>query len=97
MKDLLKKVDLDLLLIELKEELRDTTSMQKKMKLAWGEIRRAVELADSDPVIWEHYGDIARALGLTAEARKGYSRSLELGGENAEAVRAKLNELGHTR
>lgn len=70
---------------------------QKKMKLAWGEIRRAVELADSDPVIWEHYGDIARALGLTAEARKGYSRSLELGGENAEAVRAKLNELGHTR
>ncbi|MGD9809118.1 MAG: DNA-directed RNA polymerase subunit beta' [Deferribacterales bacterium] len=33
-KDLLKKVDLDLLLIELKEELRDTTSMQKKLKLA---------------------------------------------------------------
>ncbi|WP_303852642.1 DNA-directed RNA polymerase subunit beta' [Seleniivibrio woodruffii] len=33
-KDLLKKVDLDILLIELKEELRDTTSMQKKMKLA---------------------------------------------------------------
>ena len=33
-KDLLKKVDLDLLLIELKEELRETTSMQKKLKLA---------------------------------------------------------------
>lgn len=70
---------------------------QKKLKLAWGEIRRAVELADSDAVIWEHYGDIARANGFTAEARKGYSRSLELGGENAESVRAKLNELGHTR
>jgi DNA-directed RNA polymerase subunit beta' len=33
-KDLLKKVDLDLLLIELKSELRDTSSMQKKLKLA---------------------------------------------------------------
>ncbi|WP_022850624.1 DNA-directed RNA polymerase subunit beta' [Limisalsivibrio acetivorans] len=33
-KDLLKKVDLDILLLELKEELRDTTSMQKKLKLA---------------------------------------------------------------
>ncbi len=34
MKDLLKKVDLDLLLIELKSDLKDTTSMQKKLKLA---------------------------------------------------------------
>lgn len=33
-KDLLKQVDLDILLLELKEELRDTTSMQKKLKLA---------------------------------------------------------------
>jgi tetratricopeptide (TPR) repeat protein len=70
---------------------------QKKLKPAWDEIRRAVELADSDPVIWEHYGDIARALNLVSEARKGYSRSLELEGDNADAVRAKLNELGHTR
>ncbi|MGE4498069.1 MAG: DNA-directed RNA polymerase subunit beta', partial [Deferribacterales bacterium] len=33
-KDLLKQVDLDILLLELKDELRDTTSMQKKLKLA---------------------------------------------------------------
>ena len=33
-KDLLKKVDLDLLLIELKSELRETNSMQKRLKLA---------------------------------------------------------------
>lgn len=33
-KDLLKQVDLDILLLELKEDLRDTTSMQKKLKLA---------------------------------------------------------------
>jgi len=33
-KDLLKKVDLDILFMELKAELRETTSMQKKLKLA---------------------------------------------------------------
>ncbi|MBQ3033061.1 MAG: DNA-directed RNA polymerase subunit beta', partial [Deferribacterales bacterium] len=33
-KELLRKVDLDLLLMELKTELRDTNSMQKKLKLA---------------------------------------------------------------
>lgn len=70
---------------------------QQKLRLAWAEIKRAVELVDSDPVIWEHYGDIARALNYTAEARKGYSRSLDLDGENAEAVRTKLNEIGRTR
>ena len=70
---------------------------QKKLRLAWAEIKRAVELVDSDPVIWEHYGDIARALNYPAEARKGYSRSLDLDGDNAESVRAKLNELGRTR
>jgi tetratricopeptide (TPR) repeat protein len=70
---------------------------QKRIKLAWAEIKRAVELVDTDPVIWEHYGDIARALNLMAEARKGYSRSLELNGENAVVVRSKLNALGRVR
>lgn len=70
---------------------------QKKFKLAWKEIKRAVELTDTDPVIWEHYGDIARALKLVAEARKGYLRALELDGDNAAAVRSKLGELGRVR
>jgi tetratricopeptide (TPR) repeat protein len=70
---------------------------QKKFRLAWAEIRRAVELTDSDPVIWEHYGDIARAMNLMVEARKGYLRSLELKGDNAKAVRSKLNALGRVR
>jgi len=70
---------------------------QGKNKRAWQEIKRSVEYADSDPVIWEHYGDIARALGFTGEARKAYVRALELKGDNAEAVRGKLGALGRTR
>jgi len=69
----------------------------KKFKRAWKEIKRAVELTDTDPVIWEHYGDIARSLKLMAEARKGYLRALELGGDNAAAVRSKLGDLGRLR
>lgn len=70
---------------------------QGKNRLAWQQIRRAVELVDSDPVIWEHYGDIARALKLLSEAREGYGKALELEGDNAEEVRVKLNSLGRTR
>lgn len=70
---------------------------QGKNMLAWQEIRRAVQLVDSDPVIWEHYGDIARAMGLISQAREAYANSLDLEGENAETVRTKLNSLGRTR
>lgn len=70
---------------------------QGKNRQAWQEIKRAVRLVDSDPVIWEHYGDIARALNLLTEARRGYEKALELEGDNAEEVRTKLNALGGTR
>ncbi len=70
---------------------------QGRNRLAWQEIQRAVLLVDSDPVIWEHYGDIARALRLISEARKGYEKALELEGDNAEEVRIKLNALGRAR
>jgi len=52
---------------------------------------------DTDPVIWEHYGDIASSLNLLSEARKGYGKSLENEGENADTVRIKLNSLGRVR
>ncbi len=60
---------------------------------AWAEIQSAVQLADSDPVIWEHYGDIAATLGYAAQARKGYDKALELGHKDKEAVRKKLETL----
>jgi len=70
---------------------------QGKTRQAWQEIRRAVRLADNDPVIWEHYGDIAHAMGFITEARRGYTKALDLEGENAEEVQAKMNALGRTR
>lgn len=70
---------------------------QGKNKRAWQEIQRAVQLVDSDPVIWEHYGDIARALNYFWEARRGYEKSLKLEGENAQGVRSKLGALGGGR
>jgi Flp pilus assembly protein TadD len=64
-----------------------------EMDKAWQEIQRAVTLVDDDPFLWEHYGDIAAANDLPAEARKGYRKALDLGHTEAERVRTKLNEL----
>lgn len=59
---------------------------------AWEEIKRATERVSNDPTVWEHYGDIAAALGKLAKARDGYRKSLELNPDN-NAVRAKLEKL----
>ncbi len=64
-----------------------------KLHQAWEEIRKAVAHLDDDPIIWEHYGDIARALGLREEALKGYQKSLESGPENPDLVQGKISEL----
>jgi Flp pilus assembly protein TadD len=45
-----------------------------------------------DPTIWEHYGDIATALGKVEEARKGYAKALELKPQNADSVRERLSK-----
>lgn len=66
---------------------------QKKIRQAWQEIKRAVRFTDDDPVIWEHYGDIALAMHFPGEARKGYTKSSEIRGSNYEAVQAKLRKL----
>jgi len=64
-----------------------------KLDKAWAEINKAVDMVQTDPVIWEHYGDIAKALGQLQDARKGYKRSLEIRPGNKD-VRAKLEALG---
>ncbi len=63
------------------------------LKAAWEEVQRAVSNAGDDPIIWEHYGDIAAALGHLEPARKGYHKALELGAANAEAIQKKLKAL----
>ena len=64
---------------------------QGKLAEAWKEIRRAAPA--NDPTIWEHYGDIALALGKKAEARKAYRKALELNPDNLERIKGKLKDL----
>ncbi len=63
------------------------------LEAAWAEIQRAVANADSDPIIWEHYGDIAAALGNREAARKGYTKALQFAPKNPADIEKKLRAL----
>lgn len=63
-----------------------------QLQQAWEEIRRAVSAAD-DAEIWEHYGDIAKAVGKKDQARRGYEKALKLATRHEERVRSKLEGL----
>lgn len=65
-----------------------------QLQAAWESINKAVALdVTQDPTIWEHYGDIAVAIGKKAEARKGYNNALELNSPNVQSLRRRLSEL----
>lgn len=64
-----------------------------ELKQAWEEIQRAVTKPIEDPTIWEHYGDIAKALGNKKEAEKGYRKALEMNHPNKQDLERKLEEL----
>jgi len=66
---------------------------QGNLKEAWKHIGFAVDVVDNDPTIWEHYGDIAAAMGKTKEARKGYNYSLKFGSPHSKRVKDKLKAL----
>ncbi len=55
---------------------------------------KAVRLVGDDAVVHEHLGDVYRAIGDPGRARSAYEKALELDADNAEAVRAKLEQLG---
>lgn len=63
------------------------------LEQAWDTITRTIALDATDPTIWEHYGDIAKALGRKPEARKGYREALKLKPENAQEIKQKLQGL----
>ncbi|WP_319470123.1 tetratricopeptide repeat protein [uncultured Pseudodesulfovibrio sp.] len=65
----------------------------KEYSKAWENIRYAVDIIDTDPTVWEHYGDIARAMGKKKEARKGYNFSLKYGAKDQKSIRNKLKDL----
>ncbi len=61
---------------------------------AWRYINEAIRASQvHDPTIWEHYGDIARALGNKKEARTGYEKALEFSPKNADSIKAKLQKI----
>ncbi|MFP5222238.1 MAG: tetratricopeptide repeat protein [Acidobacteriota bacterium] len=64
-----------------------------EVALAWEEIQRAVTKPVEDPTIWEHYGDIAKALGHRKEAVKGYRKALEMNHPNQQDLNRRLDEL----
>lgn len=65
----------------------------KNYPKAWEFIRYAVSNGTNEPTLWEHYGDIARAMGKTKAARKGYQKALKFNPKNADSVKQKLKEL----
>lgn len=61
---------------------------------AWIEINRAIALDDSnDATIWEHYGDIAAAMGKKKAARVGWEKALNLQIQHPEVIQHKLKGL----
>ncbi|MFW5734384.1 MAG: tetratricopeptide repeat protein [Oceanidesulfovibrio sp.] len=66
-----------------------------RFEKAWELIQEASKLTGEDPVIWEHYGDIARELGKLDQARMAYGKSLEMLEKNSdkERLRNKLSDL----
>jgi tetratricopeptide (TPR) repeat protein len=66
---------------------------RKDFEKAWEYIGYAVDVVDTDPTIWEHYGDIAAAMGKAKAARKGYNYALKYHSPEADAVREKLKKL----
>ncbi|MBU1228872.1 MAG: tetratricopeptide repeat protein [Proteobacteria bacterium] len=64
-----------------------------RLEEAWKQIQRAVSLAQDDPTMWEHYGDIARDHGQRGKARKGYKNALKLKHEEPARVQKKLKGL----
>lgn len=65
-----------------------------RLEDAWINITKATTLkGEPDPAIWEHYGDIADALGKKSEARHGYTKALEFKPANAPSIRQRLSKL----
>ena len=64
-----------------------------RIEEAWNTINRCLSLGGDDPAIWEHYGDIAKAMGKREEALKGYKESIAREPDNIDEVRKKLLEL----
>lgn len=61
------------------------------------ELRLAIQLEPTDPNIYDHLGDVYRALNKPEEARRAYSKGLEMFDNDTDKamLRKKINELSH--
>ena len=61
------------------------------LELALTELKKAAELITGDAVIYEHLGDIYRAMGNDSEATRNYQHALEIDPGNAQ-IQEKLKK-----
>lgn len=66
---------------------------QGDYEAAYENILRAIDYDPVEAEIWEHYGDIARALNKDSLARDAYTKALELEPDNFDEIQKKLNEI----
>jgi len=64
-----------------------------KLDKAWETIKQAVDQVKDDPIIWEHFGDIAHGLKKREKAHRAYKRALDLETDHSKRVQKKLNNL----
>lgn len=64
-----------------------------KLKKAWETISAAVNHEKEDPIIWEHFGDIANSLNKKQKAKMGYKKALRLNSKHNKKIQRKLKKL----
>lgn len=64
-----------------------------KVKKAWQEIKKAIAQVNDDPILWEHYGDIALALNKQKAAKQGYLNSLQHDPRDPQEIKKKIAKL----
>ncbi|MGE4468829.1 MAG: tetratricopeptide repeat protein [Desulfovibrio sp.] len=64
-----------------------------RLDKAWEAIQKAVREVSNEGTLWEHYGDIAAALGKKVSALEGYRKAIQFGAEDVDAVKAKIEGL----
>ncbi len=65
----------------------------QNLEMAWRHIQSAVEIMPDDPTIWQHFGDIAAAMGKRDQARKAYRNALRFQPDHPDVIQRKLDQL----
>ncbi len=63
------------------------------LEKAWEIINMCVQLESREAEIWQHYAEIALALGKKLEAAEGYRKAIELSPGNKSQLEKKLQEI----